>query len=91
MLFIITTLVKHFISKIVEGQREHPKGGRNKKSSRATKILGGIFTVGFARRGYLSFTDLLCRLFTKGAKILEFEKLREVVGDFQQLDYAKGE
>ncbi|KAF9568469.1 nucleoporin [Agrocybe pediades] len=30
------------------------------------------------------------RLFTKGAKILEFEKLREVIGDFQQLDYAKG-
>ncbi|KDR84906.1 hypothetical protein GALMADRAFT_233368 [Galerina marginata CBS 339.88] len=30
------------------------------------------------------------RLFSKGTKILEFEKLREVVGDFQQLDYAKG-
>ncbi|KAF8905503.1 nucleoporin [Gymnopilus junonius] len=30
------------------------------------------------------------RLFSKGAKILEFEKLREVIGDFQQLNYAKG-
>src|SRR6266508_6468060 len=30
------------------------------------------------------------RLFTKGARILEFEKLREIVGDFQQLRYAKG-
>ncbi|PPQ62740.1 hypothetical protein CVT24_000434 [Panaeolus cyanescens] len=30
------------------------------------------------------------RLFTKGARIIEFEKLREVIGDFQQLDYAKG-
>jgi nuclear pore complex protein Nup155 len=30
------------------------------------------------------------RLFTKGARVLEFEKLRELVGDFQQLNYAKG-
>lgn len=30
------------------------------------------------------------RLFTKGARILEFEKLREIIGDFQQLDFAKG-
>ncbi|KAJ2920291.1 hypothetical protein MD484_g125, partial [Candolleomyces efflorescens] len=30
------------------------------------------------------------RLFTKGARILEFEKLREVIGDFQQLNFAKG-
>ncbi|KIM48278.1 hypothetical protein M413DRAFT_439999 [Hebeloma cylindrosporum] len=30
------------------------------------------------------------RLFSKGARILEFEKLREVIGDFQQLNYAKG-
>ena len=30
------------------------------------------------------------RLFTKGARTLEFEKLREIVGDFQQLGYAKG-
>ncbi|TFK41242.1 nucleoporin [Crucibulum laeve] len=30
------------------------------------------------------------RLFTKGARILEFDRLREICGDFQQLDYAKG-
>lgn len=30
------------------------------------------------------------RLFMKGARILEFDKLREVVGDYQQLEYAKG-
>ncbi|EMD42139.1 hypothetical protein CERSUDRAFT_90739 [Gelatoporia subvermispora B] len=30
------------------------------------------------------------RLFMKGARILEFDKLREVVGDYQQLSYAKG-
>ncbi|KAF8168187.1 nucleoporin [Crassisporium funariophilum] len=30
------------------------------------------------------------RLFTKGARILEFEKLREIIGDFQQLNYTKG-
>jgi nuclear pore complex protein Nup155 len=30
------------------------------------------------------------RLFSKGARVLEFEKLREVIGDFQQLNYAKG-
>ncbi|KAF9481024.1 nucleoporin [Pholiota conissans] len=30
------------------------------------------------------------RLFTKSARIIEFEKLREVVGDFQHLNYAKG-
>ncbi|KJA29400.1 hypothetical protein HYPSUDRAFT_32851 [Hypholoma sublateritium FD-334 SS-4] len=29
-------------------------------------------------------------LFTKGARNIEFEKLREVIGDFQQLNYAKG-
>ncbi|KAF6766148.1 nucleoporin Nup157/170 [Ephemerocybe angulata] len=30
------------------------------------------------------------RLFTKAARILEFEKLREIIGDFQQLSFAKG-
>ncbi|KAF9015084.1 nucleoporin [Cyathus striatus] len=30
------------------------------------------------------------RLFIKGARILDFEKLREICGDFQQLNYAKG-
>lgn len=29
-------------------------------------------------------------MFTKGARILEFDKLREIIGDFQQLGYAKG-
>lgn len=31
-----------------------------------------------------------CRLFMKGARNLEFEKLREICGDYQQLNYAKG-
>jgi nuclear pore complex protein Nup155 len=30
------------------------------------------------------------RLFNKGARILELDKLREIIGDFQQLGYAKG-
>jgi nuclear pore complex protein Nup155 len=30
-------------------------------------------------------------LFIKGARILEFEHLREVCGDYQQLNYAKGD
>ncbi|KAI0374276.1 nucleoporin [Pilatotrama ljubarskyi] len=30
------------------------------------------------------------RLFMKGARNLEFEKLREICGDYQQLNYAKG-
>lgn len=30
------------------------------------------------------------RLFMKGARNLEFDKLREIVGDYQQLSYAKG-
>ncbi|KAI9512809.1 nucleoporin [Russula earlei] len=30
------------------------------------------------------------RLFMKGARIMEFDKLREVIGDYQQLDFAKG-
>ncbi|KAJ3937728.1 MAG: nucleoporin [Lentinula lateritia] len=30
------------------------------------------------------------RLYTKGARILDFEKLREICGDFQLLKYAKG-
>ncbi|KAH9950428.1 nucleoporin [Amylocystis lapponica] len=30
------------------------------------------------------------RLFMKGARILEFEKLQEICGDYQQLSYAKG-
>lgn len=29
-------------------------------------------------------------MFAKGARILEFEKLREIIGDFQHLGYAKG-
>jgi len=30
------------------------------------------------------------RLFTRAARILEFDKLREICGDYQQLNYAKG-
>lgn len=30
------------------------------------------------------------RLFMKGARNLEFEKLREIIGDYQQLDYVQG-
>ncbi|TDL28525.1 nucleoporin [Rickenella mellea] len=30
------------------------------------------------------------RLFSRAARVLEFETLREVVGDYQQLNYAKG-
>jgi len=30
------------------------------------------------------------RAFSRGARNLEFEKLREVIGDFQQLSYAQG-
>ena len=30
------------------------------------------------------------RLFTKGARILDIEKLREIAGDYQHLRYAKG-
>ncbi|KAJ6621663.1 nucleoporin [Mycena sp. CBHHK59/15] len=30
------------------------------------------------------------RLFIKGARILEFDKLREICGDYQQLNYTKG-
>ncbi|TFK57029.1 nucleoporin [Heliocybe sulcata] len=30
------------------------------------------------------------RLFTKGARIVDLEKLREICGDYQQLNYAKG-
>jgi nuclear pore complex protein Nup155 len=38
-------------------------------------------------------TSLRCgsrRLYTHGARILSLEKLREICGDFQQLEYAKG-
>ncbi len=31
-----------------------------------------------------------CRLFMKGARNLEFDKLREICGDYQQLSYANG-
>jgi hypothetical protein len=30
------------------------------------------------------------RLYMKGARILDFERLREIVGDYQHLQYAKG-
>jgi len=30
------------------------------------------------------------RLYTKGARIIDLERLREIVGDFQQLGYARG-
>jgi nuclear pore complex protein Nup155 len=32
----------------------------------------------------------MARLFMKGARIMVFDKLREVIGDYQQLDFAKG-
>lgn len=39
------------------------------------------------RQGYLGES---LRLFMKGARIMEFDKLREIIGDYQQLDFAKG-
>jgi nuclear pore complex protein Nup155 len=36
-------------------------------------------------------STFLCRLFIKGARILEFDKIREICGDYQQLNYAKGD
>ena len=30
------------------------------------------------------------RLFTRAARVIEFEKLREICGDYQHLNYAKG-
>ncbi|KAI0313508.1 nucleoporin [Amylostereum chailletii] len=39
------------------------------------------------RQNYLSES---LRLFIKGARILDFDKLREVIGDYQQLNFAKG-
>lgn len=40
------------------------------------------------RIGYLF--SRINSLFIKGARILEFDKLREICGDYQQLNYAKG-
>ena len=34
--------------------------------------------------------SMMRRLFMKGARNLEFDKLREICGDYQQLSYAKG-
>lgn len=52
----------------------------------------GIFTVitGTIIPFYALAENTAIRLFTKGAQILEFEKLREICGDYQQLNYAKG-
>jgi nuclear pore complex protein Nup155 len=41
-------------------------------------------------RSQLVITLILCSLFMKGARILDIDQLREVVGDYQQLDFAKG-
>lgn len=30
------------------------------------------------------------RLFARAARVIEFEKLREICGDYQHLNYAKG-
>jgi nuclear pore complex protein Nup155 len=38
----------------------------------------------------LQILTRISRLFMKGARIMEFDKLREVIGDYQQLDFAKG-
>jgi nuclear pore complex protein Nup155 len=35
-------------------------------------------------------TDQVVRLFMKGAHIMVFDKLREIIGDYQQLDFARG-
>ncbi|KAL6309880.1 nucleoporin [Sparassis latifolia] len=51
-------------------------------------VRRAVETRSFAERQALLSDSL--RLFMKGARILEFEKLREVCGDYQQLNYAKG-
>jgi len=33
---------------------------------------------------------LALRLFTRGSRILGFEKLREIIGDYQHLNYVEG-
>ena len=67
-----------------------------KQSRHATRRSGKIYwgnRFGMAGSLRMACCDLspTYRLFTKAARILEFDKLREVVGDYQQLCYAKGE
>lgn len=45
----------------------------------------------FAYDSPLEYSLTSRRLFMKGARNLDFEKLREICGDYQQLNYAKGE
>ncbi|TFL06773.1 nucleoporin [Pterulicium gracile] len=56
------------------------KGKENIKKAVETKNL-------VDRGGYLAES---LRLFLKGARILEFEKVQEICGDYQNLGYAKG-
>ena len=39
---------------------------------------------------YMRLLMLSVRLFKKAARILEYEKLKEICVDYQQLKYAKG-
>lgn len=40
--------------------------------------------------GLMYLTALQNRLFIRAARVIEFEKLREICGDYQHLNYAKG-
>lgn len=77
---------------ILAGAREHPQGDRDTKPSGTTDLAWGVTQVRRVVNWVLSrLTLTLLRLFMKGARHLDFEKLREICGDYQQLSYAKGQ
>lgn len=75
----------------VIGTGKHPEGRRDDEFNWGTKVAYWILAVRLPSNWYqhmYSYPTL--RLFTRGSRILDFEKLREIIGDYQQLDYVEG-
>ena len=73
------------------GQGKRSQSSGDSQSGRASILARRVSTVCDAQ--YFDSTPNLRvfdRLFMKGARNLEFDKLREICGDYQQLSYAKG-
>ncbi len=74
----------------LSGPRECPEGSGNEKPCGETELLRRFAEVSYHQQVENTILKTFARLFMKGARILEFDKLREVCGDYQQLNFAKG-
>lgn len=73
----------------LEGKGERSESCRITTFRRTSKLVGRVFKVNILLM-LLLWSEQYCRLFGKGARVLELDKIREICNEYRQLGYAKG-